>query len=515
MEQLRQQDQEKTTLRVVNIEDNESDSALVTYHLKQGPFQIQIHRVENAKDFIAALAQGHWDLILADYSLPRFSAPEALEILKASGLDLPFIVVSGTIGETRAIEMMKAGAHDFILKGDFARLVPCVQREVNEAKNRAARKAAEAQLVESEANFRLLADSMPQIVWTSDENSLITYANKGWYDYTGLTPEQTLGTTGGVAVHPDDVPNMRAAFSHARDARGSLACETRLRKADGSYHWFLTRAMAFYDSKKQTLRWYGTSTDIDEQKKAAEELQRAKTVAESANQAKTYFLANMSHEIRTPLGAILGFAELMSDPTIGFEERAEYNAIIKKSGEQLSKVINEILDLSKVESEKLEIEKISFSLMDLLNDVGILMRLKAEEKGLTLILDVADSVPKTIVSDPTRLRQILMNIVGNAIKFTDRGSIHLQVRWVPAQDSMSSRIEFLVRDTGIGITPEQEARLFEPFMQGDSSMTRKYGGTGLGLALSKKLAQTMGGDLTLRQSTVDEGSVFALTLESF
>ncbi|MGE0634047.1 MAG: response regulator [Pseudobdellovibrionaceae bacterium] len=237
--------------------------------------------------------------------------------------------------------------------------------------------------------------------------------------------------------------------------------------------------------------------------------------AQEANKAKSSFLANMSHEIRTPLGAMLGFAEMVSEAgSLSAEQNNNIQTIIR-NGRQLLRIVDEILDLSKVESEKMEIEKIPFSLPQLIQEVTDLLRLKAQEKGLGFYVTPLSELPKRIVSDPTRLRQVLLNVIGNSIKFTEEGSVFLSIQLAPSKSRFNSpMLEFSVMDTGVGISAEQEKLLFQPFSQADCSTTRRFGGTGLGLTLSRKLARMLGGDLVLTRSSPGLGSTFQITIEA-
>lgn len=229
-----------------------------------------------------------------------------------------------------------------------------------------------------------------------------------------------------------------------------------------------------------------------------------------ANLAKSQFLANMSHEIRTPLGVILGFAELMLQPHISEDEKRDGLKTIVKNGRQLTHVINEILDLSKIESERLEIENMRFSLTELIEEATTFLNLQAQGKGLNLSVVYQGSVPKYIGSDPSRLRQILLNVVGNAIKFTNHGHVELTIKYLTDH----SLLEFTVTDSGIGMTEEQQKNIFHRFVQADNSMTRKYGGTGLGLVVSQKLARALGGDLTINKSHPGQGSTFVFSVHN-
>lgn len=224
--------------------------------------------------------------------------------------------------------------------------------------------------------------------------------------------------------------------------------------------------------------------------------------AERANQIKSLFLAQMSHEIRTPLVSVLGFAELLKESDLSTESAQKYGGIIERTGHSLLNIINDILDLSKVEAGHLEIEKIPFSLSNLIAEVHSTLHLSTQQKNIQFAFSEVGPVPSTILGDPTRLRQILLNLIGNAIKFTERGFVN--IRYQTAQDELI----FTIEDSGLGISPEQQKHIFESFRQADSSITRKFAGTGLGLSLSKKLANKMGGDVALVKSELNCGSVF-------
>ncbi len=265
----------------------------------------------------------------------------------------------------------------------------------------------------------------------------------------------------------------------------------RLRK------WFEIRAIPLGDDGLSVF-----FNDITSRKQHQEDLQRALLDAKSANEFKSAFLANMSHEIRTPLGAILGFAEILADPNTKADDRQQFVSIIERNGRLLSRLIDDILDLSKVESGILELEIIPFSLRKILETLQSNVQMVAQSKSLSVELEIDEQMPDELVGDPTRLSQILMNLLQNAIKFTDHGRIQWKI------SAESDVVFFDIIDTGIGIAPEQASKLFVPFRQADESITRRYGGTGLGLALSRKLAQLLGGDIQLVESQLNKGSRF-------
>ncbi|MCB9937165.1 MAG: response regulator [Planctomycetaceae bacterium] len=254
------------------------------------------------------------------------------------------------------------------------------------------------------------------------------------------------------------------------------------------------------------------SKEIRRRQEAQVELETAKEVAESANRAKTEFLANMSHEIRTPLNGIMGFTEVLKNEQsdISPEDRQDYLTTIHRSGAQLVELINDILDVSKIEAGRFELERITCSPREIILEVVSVLRVQAKEKGLQLEYELATELPQSIESDPGRLRQLLMNLVGNAIKFTEQGSIRIVASMT---DRSPSQLQIEVADTGMGIPFEKLEVIFDPFSQADTSVTRRFGGTGLGLAISRKIAEALGGRLTV-QSEVGSGSIFRATIDT-
>jgi len=306
-------------------------------------------------------------------------------------------------------------------------------------------------------------------------------------------------------VHPDDVAATRQIMEGLTEGVDVIDFENRYRCRDGSYRWL---AWTCPSPRRGETRLFAVARDITERKRAEEELQRAKRAAEAASEAKGIFLANMSHEIRTPMNAILGMTELVLETTLTAPQR-EYLELVHESAGSLLEVIEDILDFSKIEAGKLEFEQLPFDLHDRLGDAVKSLAFRAHSKGLELACRIAPQVPRMLMGDDTRLRQVVVNLVGNAIKFTDRGEVLLDVQ-IENRDDEGVDLHFIVSDTGIGIPEEKQQQIFAAFEQADNSAARRYGGTGLGLAICSRLVSLMGGRIWV-ESEPDRGSRFHFT----
>lgn len=371
------------------------------------------------------------------------------------------------------------------------------------------RKHQEETIRRSEYEFRQLAEAMPQIVWVTRADGWNIYFNKQWVDYTGQTLEESYGHGWNKPFHPDDQLRAWDAWQVATNNGTNYALECRLRRADGVYRWWLIRGVPVLDEGGNISKWFGTCTDIDTIKNTEEQLLHAKLAAETANIAKSQFLANMSHEIRTPMNGVLGMTQLLEMTELSAEQ-SEFVTSLKMSGKNLLELINNILDLSKIEAGKVVLESGEFNLVRCINDIVLMHKHLAYEKGLILNVDHDEDIPPVLVGDCLHIRQILHNLLGNAIKFTSQGSITISVQ-VSEKMENSVLMQIAVRDTGIGIEPEAQQMIFMPFVQEDGSTTRKYGGTGLGLTISRRLAELMGGNISV-ESSPGAGSCFTMTL---
>jgi PAS domain S-box-containing protein len=340
----------------------------------------------------------------------------------------------------------------------------------------------------------------------------VEWVNEGFVHLTGYELEEIRGKKpGGFLQGPETDPETVARIGQGLRAQVSFREDIVNYHKNGSSYWISLYITPIFDEQGRVERFIAIENDISLQKEAERQLRLAKEAAEAAAAAKAEFLANMSHEIRTPMNAVIGLTGLLLDSSLS-EEQREYVEIIRNSGDNLLTVINDILDFSKIESGKLELERQPFRLHETVEDILDLLSSKAREKGIELIYRMAPDVPAAIVGDPTRISQVLMNLVGNAIKFTREGEVEVSVSRV-CSESGGLVLRFEVRDTGIGIPADKLGRLFKSFSQVDASTTRQYGGTGLGLAISQRLVQMMGGEVGVR-STLGEGSVFSFTIET-
>jgi PAS domain S-box-containing protein len=372
------------------------------------------------------------------------------------------------------------------------------------------RKQAEQALQSSEEKFRQLAENIREVFWmmppTGDE---ILYVSPAYEEVWGRTRESVYQNpmTWADAIHPDDRDGAHARFE--RQKQGEIvSSEYRIRTPDGQEKWIRDQAFPIRGEAGQLVRLIGIAEDITYRKEYEAELIAAREGADSANRAKSRFLANMSHEIRTPMNGVLGMIQLLLETSLTSEQR-RFATVAQSSGRTLLSLINDILDLSKIEARKIVLEKRSFQVRNTIEELVQLLGTQANAKGLDLHSRVSPEIPQFLLGDASRLRQVLTNLLANAIKFTERGEITLDAALDTQRDRMAT-VRFTITDTGIGIRPDQAGTLFSPFVQADESTTRKYGGTGLGLAISKQLAEMMGGGVGV-DSREGEGSSFWFT----
>ena len=373
------------------------------------------------------------------------------------------------------------------------------------------RRVIEEALRESEARYRNTFDFAPAgLVHTDFIDFSILRVNQTYLELTGYTREETLGRDGMAIIHPDDLVGTRERFSAvAAGARSSYAAQFRIRRKDQTWVWVRITVSLGRDTPGSRPYLIGLVEDISDRHRLESELQAAKDAAEASNRAKDEFLANVSHEIRTPMNAILGMTELVLDTRLEEGQRQSLRTV-QSAASSLLAVINDLLDFSKIEAGKVSLALGEFQLRALLGDTMRALAMRAHRKGIELLCNVSPETPDALVGDAGRLRQVLINLVGNAIKFTEQGEVQVDVSLI-AHHGEDVELRFAVRDTGIGIPQDKQTSIFRAFEQEDMSTTRRYGGTGLGLTIAASLVAMMGGSFVV-DSEQGRGSTFSFNV---
>ncbi len=445
------------------------------------------------------LEKRFWELIHPDYVqeytqlyIQLFNSQE-----KYSYMEVPVISKSGKtiwLGQTA----------QFYYDNSRLKKVSLVARDITaliETKNK---------LEESEKHFRLLSENASDLIFLTKFNGEFVYLSPSIKSFCGFDVDEVLGRNASEFVHPDDFKIIQDTI--VKRLTSGLEVKNlpiRLKRKEGTYLWVELGAKAIVDQDGRVATFQGIARDITKRMEDEIEIRKAKEQAEEANRAKSDFLANMSHEIRTPLNGVIGFSELLMETEMN-DTQKQYMSTVNKSAHSLLDVINDILDFSKIEAGKLELLKEKVDLLTLCTQATDVISYQAKKKNINLLVTIQDNVPHVVIADPIRLRQVLVNLTGNAIKFTEHGEIELKVELSntsTVQNTKTKTFKFSVRDTGIGIHYDSQKKIFEAFEQEDSYTTKKYGGTGLGLSISNRLMGLMGSKLQL-ESTPGKGSVF-------
>ncbi len=547
---------------ILHLEDSVLDAELIQKTIAETGIPCEFTRVETRGDYETALNEGTFDLIFSDYTLKSFDGLSALSIAMEKRPDLPFIFVSGTIGEDQAIEALKRGAMDYVQKDKLSGLAPRLHRALEEAKDRRERTYTEQALLESEQRYRRLVETITNYIYTvriENGKPVSTTHGPACVSVTGYTAEEYDNDPylWYSMIHPDDRGLVEQQVQKILHGEEALPVEHRITHKDCSIRWIRNTVVPKFDDRGTLVAYDGLVVDITEREKAEEtvkeynlkleakvrertreleqsrqEIENAKLQSEAANRAKTDFLANMSHELRTPLNSVLGFSEILQDELIGKLNKKQKGYVnnIYSSGKHLLSLINDILDLAKVESGKLELELSRVFLQNLLSASMTMLKEKSMRHGISMILDSGPDADQEVVVDERKLKQILYNLLSNAVKFTpDGGSVRVAARRVHSSEfkvqseikdsgprTLNSQlngdfIEISVADSGIGIRQEDMEKLFKPFSQLESAYTKTYEGTGLGLAITKKLVEFLGGTIRA-ESDFGKGSKFSIML---
>ncbi|WP_435006554.1 response regulator [Tundrisphaera lichenicola] len=490
--------------RILIIEDDPGIARLEQLRLSRAGYEVIL--ASDAEQGRLVLQRGGIDLIVLDQNLQgEVSGLDLYEQLRSSGDDTPAILVTGLSDEKTLTRAIRGGLRDFVPKtADYFDDLPlAVQRVISQIRTQ--RKLAESE--ERLAGVIQLAEAIPQMVWSARPDGHVDYFNQRWIGYTGLTQQESEGRKWAIALHPDDLEPVGTSWSRSVTSGTIYNTEYRLRRAsDGAYRWFLGRAVPVFDNSGQIMKWFGTCTDIDDQKRIEQELKRANALAESASRAKDQFLAMLSHELRTPLTPVLMLAVAARDDSKTPDHLRDTFEIIRQNLELEARLIDDLLDVMRIVRGKLPYQ---FEVVDAhaqIERAVEICRGDADSKGLQLTLELVAN-DHYVKADIARLQQILWNLIKNSVKFTPEGGKTL----VRTRDEDKGLVIEVV-DNGIGIDPEHLPNIFNAFEQGEDAVTRKFGGLGLGLAISRSIAEGHGGHLTAQSLGRGLGSTFILSL---
>jgi PAS domain S-box-containing protein len=493
-------------IKVLLVEDNDTDALLVVRQLKKEGFDVDHVQVKTREEMEAALNRQDWSLVISDYSLPGFGGNDALDLFKARCLDIPFILVSGTVGEDIAVSIMKGGANDYLMKTHLHRLGPAVKREMEETQLRRDKKRIESVLSKTEKRFQRLIQDVHDIVWMgSADGTQFHIVNPVFSQIYGRPVQELLENPGLLkeVVYEADKSHVEQMATHLM-THGACEGEYRIVRPDGEIRWIYDRQyMVIGETTEDSLRG-GIISDITGKKQAEQELIQTKKAAEESSRLKSALLQNMSHEFRTPMNGILGFSQILLEELTEEEPRkkAEY---ICTSGRRLQQTLDSIMFYSQLTSG-IPVKPVSIDLTHLVGECLESFRSCSEEKGLSVQADITPGI--RIQSDVFLVQQGLTNILDNAFKFTVQGSVTVTADY---QDPSQSHVSIRVADTGIGIPEEKHALIFEEFRQAEEGFNRPYEGFGLGLSIASKSVKLLGGSLSLR-SRQEQGSTFTITL---
>ena len=523
----------KTKLYALLLEDVNRDAELLAETLESEGYDLTLDVVDNEKDFTHALNSNDYDIIFADYTLPSFDGERALLLAKSLCPNVPFISISGTIGEDRAVELLKQGATDYVLKDRMERLGMATKRALDAASHL---RKFRTQQIELQTNRRLLntvINNAIDSIYIKDNSGKYLLLNEAAERIMGVNASDVIGKDDTFVLNPEDAKQMMEIDRKVIESGAPYSFEDKLCTPDGKEKSYHTIKCPMFDDNGKPAGLFGITRDITERKELEASLMEAKEKAEESNRLKTAFLNNISHEIRTPMNAIVGFSEFLKLPDLELDKRIEYIDIISNNCFQLLDIIDSIIISSSLVSGKVDISTNKTDLSELFGSLLSDYRDSATAKGISLSFEingVADSKDQTnfnfIETDRNKLREIFCHLLNNAIKFTKSGYVKFGSKVVSDDfmnktsgkvsadgraDKKGEQLLFYVSDSGIGIAQENQKHIFDRFSQADSSIRFDYGGTGLGLSIAKGYAELLGGKIWV-ESKPGKGSTFYFTV---
>ncbi len=488
---------------ILIIDDDEIDRIAIRRSLRKTTIPAEIFTADTAAKGLALLDEMAFGCIFIDFKLPDMDGLELLQQIRLKGILAPALVVTSHGDERIAAKAIRLGAADYIPKNN---LTPeGVFHSINTAlrlqKVEREKREAEEKLRASQAQFEFVIANTPVSFWNVNQDRTISFASGLGIKQIGIDP----AAANGLSIYEvcKDFPRIIECFE------GAFKGETVESVDESNGYYFKAQYVPVLDSQKNVIGVTGFAFDITDRILNERELTKAKELAEESIRVKEQFIANISHEIRTPMNGIIGLSGVLQKTRLDVEQK-KYLKAIQTSADSLMHIINDLLDFSKISAQKFTFNHVRFNLSDLFQELVDLMEVRVQEQDNTLFTFIDPAVPASLVGDPVRLKQILLNLIGNAVKFTHAGAITLQAG-VLSDTAAESQIVFTVEDTGIGIPYEKLQTIFESFNQGSHDTSRKFGGTGLGLTISKSLVELQGGNITVK-SQPDKGSTFTFSL---
>ena len=493
----------KSALQILMLEDDPNDATLIRELLEADHFVCDVALVQTRGDFLAALENEGIDIILADYKLPSFDGLSALKLALRARPNLPFIFVSGSLGEDIAIETLKIGATDYVLKTGLSRLVPAVRRALREGEEKAERKKAEEALHRSERELRQVIETIPAMVWSALPDASNVLMNRRWTQYTGLS---AVGLGWQAAVHPDDLKKHMEVFRKCSATGSPFEDEVRFRGADGEYRWFFVQGMPLRDEQGNILKWYGIVTDIEDRKQAEGERERLRQLEADLVHINRISIvgelaASLAHEINQPIGAAVTNAEaclrFLDRDQPDLPEARETALEMVRDASRAAVIIDRVRSLYRRGSSRQEMVDVN----EVIREMVVLLHNEARRHSVAIHTDLAEGLPK-VMADRVQLQQVLMNLMLNGIEAMRDTTGELSIQSQLAEDG---QLLISVTDTGVGLPPGDVDHIFNAFV------TTKPQGTGLGLAITRSIVESHGGRVWATANS-GRGATFQFTL---
>jgi PAS domain S-box-containing protein len=490
-------------LHILVIDDDEVDQMAIKRSLGKTTLSTRVYAAHTGSEALELLQTKTFDCIFLDFMLPDMNGLELLEEIRSRGIQSPLLIITSQGDEQIAVKAIRLGAADYIPKSFLTPegIYHSIRNAIRIQRAETQRQLTAERLTTTQSQLNLLVSNLPMGIWNIDEQGFITYINGKVLELLGLEP--LLMTGKHISEAYKGYPEIIDRITNA------LAGETIQAIIEIEENFFRSVNVPTLNQDGKVIGVSGFAFDITENVHYERALLSAKELAEQSVKIKEQFIANISHEIRTPMNGIIGLSKVLQNTHLD-QDQKKYLRAIQTSADNLMIIINDLLDFSKMSAQHLTLDNVNFNLYDLANDIILLMKPRAEERSNSLTLDFGKDVHQVLSGDSLRLRQILLNLIGNAVKFTEKGHIKLLIRLNEDYDQ-KSLIEFVVDDTGIGIPEEKLDAIFESFNQGSNDTTRIYGGTGLGLTISKNLVELQGGTIEVRSKPM-AGSTFRFIL---